>query len=113
MPEASLTAHDKIEAAGGNGSLLARFESGHIDTWPGEDGKDTRPRKRARNTTERRPSMAAKKARYRIAQLNLGRIGDEETREIGRARIDWLAEDRPRPTTREVPLALNWIRAGQ
>lgn len=57
--------------------------------------------------------MAAKKARDRIAQLYLGRIGNEETREIGRARIDWLAENRLRVTTRDGPLALSWIRVGR
>ena len=66
---------------------------GTDDRRPGEVAKDTRPRERVGNTTERTQSMTAKKARDRIAQLYLGRIGNEETREIGRARIDWLAEE--------------------
>ena len=57
--------------------------------------------------------MAAKKARDRIAQLYLGHVGNEETREIGRARIGWLAEDCLRVTTRDGPLALSWIRVGR
>lgn len=57
--------------------------------------------------------MAVKKDRDRLALLHLGRIGNEEAREIGRARIDRLAEDRLGVTTGDGRLALSWIRVGR